>query len=120
MLKKFKNIKISTLIINIVVSLAYPIIKTVISESNKLLIFVDTTTIISFLLMVFGVFYRLYQKGDFDRTAYIANRSLAKLKKTESAFLDDREKEREESFNYPLFLGIVYCIFCIVVNARFF
>lgn len=116
MFKRFKNIKLSTLIVNVLVSITYPIIKVCISEYNRLLIFTDTTTIIAFVMIILGILFRLYQKGDFDRTAYIANRSIYKNTKKEDSFLADAEKEREESFNYPLFIGICYLIICIIIS----
>ena len=116
MLKSLKNINISTLIIHIIITLAYPVIKVSISSANKLLIFTDTLTIISFLLIILGIFYSMSLKGDFDRTKYLLNKTFMKNNKEPSAFLEDEQQKREASFNYPLFLGIIYLIVAIIIT----
>ena len=120
MFKSFKNIKISTLIIHLCLTLAYPIIKVVSSESNKLLIFTDSITIIAFLLIILGIFYSMSLKGDFDRTKYILYKIFAKINKKPEAFLDDEKQKREVSFNYPLFLGIIYLATAILITLTQF
>lgn len=120
MLKSLKNINISTLIIHVIITLAYPVIKVSISSANKLLIFTDTLTIISFLLIILGIFYSMSLKGDFDRTKYIINKTFTKINKEPAAFLDDEKQKREASFNYPLFLGIIYLAIAIIITLTKF
>lgn len=116
MLKSLKNINISTLIIHVIITLAYPVIKVSISSANKLLIFTDTLTIISLVLIIIGVFYRLVLKGDFDITRFVFDRSFNKNKKKEDAYFADEKQKRENSFNYPLFLGIIYLVIAIIIT----
>ena len=117
---KFKNIKISTLLLNILVAAAYPLLKTYISSSNRMLIFTDCLTIMSFIMIVLGIFYSFYLKGDFDVTSYVMNRSVNKGTKPVQAYLADSKKTREESFNYPLFVGLLFLLTSLILcNTQF-
>ena len=40
-------------------------------------------------------------------------------KQSYEAYMADRKEKREEAFNYPLFLGIVYILFAIVTSYCF-
>ena len=114
---KFKNLKLSTLIVHMIIGLAYPIIKVSISESNKLLIFTDSVTIISFLMIILGLFYSFSLHGDFDRTKFLFVKSVTKTLKTIDAMEADAKKERESSFNYPLFTGLLFLMIAIILNV---
>ncbi len=117
---KFKNIKIKNLLLSLFITAAYPFVKSYISEYNKLLIFIDTLTIVSFIMIIIGVVYSLYLKGDFDITSYILNRSATKSTKSLSAFMSDSKVKREDSFNYPLFVGLFYLTVSVVIAYRFY
>ena len=119
MFKRFKNIRIPTLIVHLIITLAYPAVKAYISERNRLLIFTDSMTIVGVLLILVGVFFHLYLKGDFDRTAYTLRRGVASSDKIVKPFEDfqkDKNEDREEAFNYPLCLGILYIIISVIVS----
>lgn len=115
---KFKNLKASTLTAHLIVGLAYPIIKTAISEYNKLMIFTDCLTIVSFLMLIFGIIYSMYLKGDFDRMKASVIKSTTKTIKPIDAILEDEKAEREEGFNYPLLAGIIFLVTAIILNIR--
>ena len=109
MMKKLKNIKPSILLVQMLLTLAYPAIKAFTAENNRLQVFTDVLTIIALLLLFFGVFYSLYLHGDFDLGGYFILRQVRKeSKKDYQAYKEDKKEEREAAFNYPLFLGLVY------------
>ncbi len=108
-MKNFKAIKPGVLLVHMLITLAYPAFKAFTAESSPLLVFTDTLTIIALLLIILGVFYRLYLIGDFDATRFFIKRAVeSDLKKDLPTYLADKKQEREAAFNYPLFLGIVY------------
>lgn len=116
--KRFRAIKPRLLIVQLVITLAYPIAKAAISEHNRLLIFTDSLTIIAALLLIVGVVYRLYQRGDFDISGFALKRGVQRdraKKQSFDAYMDDKKHEREESFNYPLFLGLVYIAVALIL-----
>ena len=104
----FKSIKIRTLLIVIPLTLAYPIIKACISSANRLMIFSDTLLIISLVLLAFGVLFTFARFGDFDITRFIFHRGTDKNAKSFQDYKKDREDVRKETFNYPLFFGLIY------------
>ncbi len=109
MFRKLKKIKPGRLLTHAVVTLSYPIIRALRSETHRLLVFADTMTIIALLLLVAGILYALALHGDFDRSRFVLQRGLSKGEQQSfEAFMSDRKKEREGAFNYPLFLGLVY------------
>lgn len=124
MLKRFKNIRIRPLISHLIVTLAYPAVKAIISSDHRLLIFTDAMTIIAFLMLAGGVFYALFLHGDFDISGYVLKRGMRrgiKLQQEEQpqSFADyaaAKKEKREEAFNYPLFLGIVYILAAIFIS----
>ncbi len=104
----FKSIKIRTLLIVVPLTLAYPIVKACISSANRLMIFSDTLLIISLVLLAFGVLFTLARFGDFDITRYVFRRGVDKNAKSFREYKKDQEDRRRETFNYPLFFGLVY------------
>ena len=115
--KRFRAMQPRLLIVQLIISLAYPIAKAAISEYNRLLIFTDSLTIIAALLLIVGVVYRLYQRGDFDISGFVLKRGVQRnqtKKQSFDTYMDDKKQEREESFNYPLFLGLVYIAVALV------
>ena len=132
MLKKLKNIRIPILLSHLVITLAYPAVKAFTSSSHRLLIFTDALTIVALVLLIGGVVYALVLHGDFDISSYYlqrGGRNLARLftrrgseedPQTElPTFLGEARKKREESFNYPLFLGILYLLVSAVLAYGF-
>lgn len=115
----FKNIKIRTLLIALPLMLAYPVAKALISSSNRLMIFSDTLLIISLLLIALGVLFTFTRFGDFDITRYIFRRGTDKNAKSFGEYKKDREEQRKETFNYPLFLGLVFLVVSVFIAYVF-
>ena len=115
----FKNIKLRTLLITIPISLAYPIVKALISKVNRLMIFADTLFITSLVLLGLGVLFTFTRFGDFDITRYIFYRGVNKNAKSFSDYKQDREDFRSETFNYPLFFGLVYLSVSLFITYVF-
>lgn len=110
------------LIVQLIITLSYPIAKAAISEYNRLLIFTDSLTIIAAVLLIAGVLYSLYLHGDFDITSFLFRRGVQRgqaRRQSFETFKANRREERENSFNYPLFLGLVYIIVALVLAYGF-
>ncbi len=117
---RFRNIKPRLLLIQLIITLGYPAAKAAISDYNRLLIFTDAMTIIAALLLIAGVFYALYLHGDFDISGFLLKRGARRNgKQSFEAYKDDKKQEREEAFNYPLFLAIVYFAAAVVLAYGF-
>ena len=117
---RFWNIKPRLLLIQLIITLGYPAAKAAISDYNRLLIFTDAMTIIAALLLIAGVFYALYLHGDFDISGFLLKRGTRRNgKQSFEAYKDDKKQEREEAFNYPLFLAIVYFAAAVVLAYGF-
>ena len=78
MFKRFKNIKLKYIIIHLIVTLAYPAARAFRADKNRLMLFTDAMTVIGALLIVLGVFYGFYLRGDFDRTSYVFQRGAVR------------------------------------------
>ena len=109
----FKNLKIKTLIINLLIALAYPVLKFVTSK-NRLLAFSDACVIIGLFLIVVGVATWLSLKGDFDITGYITNRALKKEDRDFDIYMKDQIEKRKDSFNYPILCAIILFILSFI------
>ncbi len=131
MIKRMKNIRLRLLIPHLVITLAYPAVKACLSPVKRLLIFTDTLTIVALLLVIGGIVYAMALHGDFDISSYYLQRSGKALSKRLfgrgspedmkplDVFLRDARDKREEAFNYPLFLGIVYLIAAAILAYGF-
>ena len=106
----FKNLKIKSLLIDLIICLTFPIVKAYSSTNNKLLIFSDICTIIGFLCLLFGVINSLILHGDYDVTSYIMQRTIHKNSQNFDSYKKDKEEKRKDSFNYPLLCGIILII----------
>ena len=118
MFKRLKYIRLRHLLSHMIVTLAYPAVKTVASPNNRLQVFTDAVTIIALILIIGGVIYSMVLHGDYDLSGYVFNRGIGKEKQKKSfeAYKKDQKQRREEAFNYPLFLGIVYLLASVVVS----
>lgn len=115
-MKIFKNFKIKSFVYNLLVCLAYPIIKCIISNSNKLLVLSDTLCIMGMVFIVAGIVTSFILHGDFDITTFIAKRSFKRDSDfTYEKFQNEQQKKREGSFNYPLFVGIFVIIISYII-----
>ena len=109
MFKRFKNIKLTVLIGHLVVTLAYPAVRSARAEGNRLLLFTNALTIISLIMIVVGIFYSFILHGDLDRARYTVSRGLTNgIVKPFDVYEKEVKKDREDAFNYPLFLGLAY------------
>lgn len=119
--KRFKNLKPQTLLTHVIVTLLYPLARAIIASSQRLLIFLDSLTIIAAILLIAGIIYSLYLHGDFDISSYVMRRARSNAPKQSFETYKANQKERREaSFNYPLFLGIVYIVLSYLVAAVFY
>jgi hypothetical protein len=127
-----KRIKLRPLITHLIISLAYPMVKVFTATDNRLLIFMNILTIVGLLLMVIGIIYSMNLHGDFDISRYYLKRGVRsfrmfapppseemKQKQNPAEYLDECRKKREDAFNYPLFLGIIYVLISVVVVYGF-
>ena len=73
--------------------------------------------LIGHLLQVETYFlYALALHGDFDISSFVFKRGTRREdKQSFQAFKEDLEQKRQEAFNYPLFLGIVYLIVAALI-----
>ena len=112
--------KPGTLLVHVLVTLAYPAARALTEPQNRLLLFTDAMTIIAIVLLVCGIVYALILRGDFDISGFAFLRGLRGGGKNYDAYKADRQKEREEAFNYPLFLGILYLLAAAVIAWGFY
>jgi hypothetical protein len=112
--------KPGTLLAHVLVTLAYPAARALTEPQNRLLLFTDAMTIIAIVLLVCGIVYALILRGDFDISGFAFLRGLRGGGKNYDAYKADRQKEREEAFNYPLFLGILYLLAAAVIAWGFY
>ena len=105
---------------HVIITLGYPAARAFIAERNKLQLFTDAMTIIAMVMIIGGIVYALALRGDFDISAFVMRRGM-KRDDTQNfqKYKDDRNKKREASFNYPLFLGILYLIVSAVIAYGF-
>ena len=103
------------LLAHVLVTLAYPAARALTAPQNRLLVFTDAMTIIAMVLLVCGIVYALIFRGDFDISGFAFIRGLRGGGKNYEAYKADRKQEREEAFNYPLFLGILYLLAAAVI-----
>ena len=104
------------MLIVVPLTLAYPIGKALISSENQLMIFSDTLLIISLLLLAFGVLFTFARHGDFDISKYVFRRGTDKDAKPFKEYKKDLEDTRSETFNYPLFFGLIYLAVSLFVG----
>lgn len=115
----FKNISPRVLPAILLISLAYPTAKALLSPTNRLTVFSDALLITSLVLIAVGVFLTFARHGDFDITRYVFRRGVDKNAKPFEEYRKDREEQRSESFNYPLFLGLIYLAAALLVAYLF-
>ncbi|MBQ7170889.1 MAG: DUF3899 domain-containing protein [Clostridia bacterium] len=115
----FKNIKLRLLPAAVLVTLAYPTVKAILAPTNKLTVFSDVLLIVSLVLIAIGVVLTFARHGDFDITRYVFRRGVDKNAKPFEEYRKDREEQRGESFNYPLFFGLVYLAASLLIAYLF-
>ena len=115
MIRRLKKINPRVLMSHLIITLAYPIAKGITAERNGLTVFTDAMTIIALVLVIGGIAYSFVLKGDFDISSFTFRKGLRKKDSDKDRtdfrkFESRRREDREKSFNYPLFLGILYLI----------
>lgn len=117
---KLKNIKLRPLLVHLIVTLLYPVFRTCIAATDKLLVFTDAITIIGLVMIVGGIIYALYLHGDFDISGYLMKRGVQKEpNQSYVAYLYDVYAKREGAFNYSLFLGLLYLALSLILSWLF-
>ena len=132
MFKRLKNIRPALLISHIVITLSYPAVRAFNAPRNRLLVFTDAMTIVALILVILGILYAMVLHGDFDISSYYLQHGARSAryaftrrgaeeqeKKSIDEFILEAREKRENSFNYPLFLGIVYLIASLVIAYGF-
>ena len=118
--KCLKKIKVRPLRAHLIVTLAYPAARSAAAADHRLLLFTDAITVTGMVLLIGGVIYAMVLHGDFDITGFALKRGMQKgSQQTFDAYMADRKEKREEAFNYPLFLGIVYLAAAAVLAYAF-
>ena len=120
MFRRMKNIRLRPLLVHMIITLSYPAVKAFVSPGARLRIFTDAVTYIALVLVIGGIIYAMVLHGDFDISGFVFKRGARKNKQTFEAYMADRKAKREEAFNYPLFLGLVYLAGALVIAYGFF
>ena len=69
------------------------------------------------IFIVGGIVNIFIRSGDFDITSFIAKRSMTKDSNlTFEKYKEDKQKEREDSFNYLLFVGIITLFISVIAS----
>lgn len=114
----FKNIKLKDLLICLLVAFLYPIFKYVSSSGDKLLAFINASTIIGLVMVVLGLVNAMVLHGDFDITEFVTRRAFfRKDTKPYDAFKKDKKEQREGRFNAPLLVGLIMLALCAVLTV---
>lgn len=114
---KFKNIVPSHLLAYLTVACLYPLYRVLSAETNKLLHLINSLTIVGGVFLILGVIASFVLHGDTDITAFVLKRTLfPKKTKDYDSYKQDREEERESSFNYPLFTGILMIAAAVILT----
>jgi len=112
---KKENFNLKYFLYNMLFSLMYPCTKSIISV-NKILVFSDSTLIMGMFLLVIGILYSLYLKGDFDRTSYVAFNATASTKESFQDFINRIKEKRKDSFNYPLLCSVILILLSLITS----
>ena len=96
---------------HVIITLGYPAARAFIAEQNKLQLFSDAMTITGMVLIIGGLIYSFVLHGDFDIGGFVMT-NFGKYKAKQEA-------ARMKTFNYPLFLGILYLIVSAVIAYGF-
>lgn len=120
MKKRLSKINPRVLLVHIIITLGYPAAKAFTSEENRLLLFTDAVTIIAMVLLVGGIVYALVLHGDFDVSGFLMRRGIrSEDPQSYQAYRKSQKEKREDAFNYPLFLGILYLAVSAVIAFVF-
>ena len=120
---KLKNLRLTGLLLCLAVGLIWPAIKYFTAEGAKLVAVLDAATVSGLVLVAAGIIWSAVQHGDYDVTEYnlmrVRQRHNPNMKSFE-AYKADRQQEREGSFNYPLFVGLLMLAISAVLSLILF
>ncbi len=122
-IQRFRNIRLRPLVSHLIITLAYPAFRAFVEPANRLQLFTDAITIIAFILLIGGVVYSLYLHGDFDISGFAFKRGMKSSRRHQTEeppqsfddYIAERKEKREEAFNYPLFLGVIYILAAVFI-----
>ena len=119
LIRRLKKINPRVLISHLIITLAYPAVRGYTAGPGGLTLFTDALTITGLVLIIGGIAYSFVLLGDFDISSFTLRRGVKRSDPEKpmdfKKFERDRREERENSFNYPLFLGIVYIIVSVIL-----
>ena len=109
------------LLVHMIITLGYPAAKAYVTGVNRLQVFTDAMTIIGMVLLIGGVVYSLVLHGDYDISGFILRRGARRSDEEldYAKYKEEQRQKREEAFNYPLFLGILYLASSAVIAYGF-
>ena len=109
------------LLTHAIITLGYPAARAFVAERNKLQLFTDAMTITGMVLIIGGLIYSFVLHGDFDIGGFVMKRGFRRVDDMANfgKYKAKQEAARMKTFNYPLFLGILYLIISAVIAYGF-
>ena len=106
---------------HVIITLGYPAARAFVAERNKLQLFTDAMTITGMVLIIGGLIYSFVLHGDFDIGGFVMKRGFRRVDDMANfgKYKAKQENARKKSFNYPLFLGILYLLVSAVIAYGF-
>ena len=99
------------------------------TRSGMQIVWIGTSILLGFVIVMLDdrfydtfayIIYALLLRGDFDISGFLMHRGMhVNTEETYKMFKESQKQKREDAFNYPLFLGILYLIVSAVI-AWFF
>ena len=114
---KLRNIKLSSLIVDLMIGCAYPLYRVISADTEKLMQAINALFISGGAFLLIGIIASLALHGDFDITEYTFKRALfPKNLKPYRDFKSDKEESRKGSFNYPLLIGVLLEVVAVILT----
>ncbi len=110
----FKNFRISHFLPNFIISILYPVARYFTAEEKNMVAALDALTIIGMMGILIGIINNLYLHGDFDITRYFLSQKLNNQRVSFSKYIADERAKEKDSFNYPLFVGILLVVISLI------
>ncbi len=112
-----KDFRLKRFILYLVIGLAYPLFA-FLTRNNSLLELSNACVIIGLLFLALGILGIAALHGDFDISGYVLRRFRHKENmKPFDAYMEDKNEIREDSFNYPLLIGLILIIVSVITSA---
>ena len=105
------------LLTHMIITLGYPAARAFAAEQNRLQLFTDAMTVIAMALLVGGILYGFVLRGDLDISGFVMRRGMRRSDDPQNfaKYKKELQEKREDAFNYPLFLGILYLAVSAVI-----